>query len=194
LDEVESVLKIKTAPVTWPIGMGRDLRGIYHLLEDRIYAYEAAERGRAGNNRTIEKLTSDEAREFLGDGWQAFVDEVELVAGATERFDPEAYRAGIQTPVFFGSAISNFGVEELLAFFVTHAPAPLARHTDRAHPDRVCVQDSGEHGPAASRSHRFHATVFGSLSTRYAAVSLASRQGSACGRCADLHGSRPRAS
>jgi peptide chain release factor 3 len=131
LDEVESVLKIKTAPVTWPIGMGRELRGIYHLLEDRIYAYEAAERGRAGNNRTIERLASDEAREFLGDGWQAFVDEVELVGGATERFEPEAYRAGIQTPVFFGSAISNFGVEELLAFFVTHAPAPLARHTEQ---------------------------------------------------------------
>ncbi len=131
LDEVESVLKIKTAPVTWPIGMGRELRGIYHLLEDRIYVYEAAERGRAGNNRTIEKLVSDEAREFLGDGWQAFVDEVELVAGATERFDHEAYRAGTQTPVFFGSAISNFGVEELLTFFVTHAPAPLARHAEQ---------------------------------------------------------------
>ncbi len=131
LDEVEQVLKIKTAPVTWPIGMGRELRGIYHLLEDRIYVYEAAEKGRAGSNRVIEQLASDAAHELLGEGWQALVDEVALVSGATERFDPEAYRAGLQTPVFFGSAISNFGVQELLAVFVRHAPAPLTRHSEQ---------------------------------------------------------------
>jgi peptide chain release factor 3 len=130
LDEIERVLKIKTTPVTWPIGMGRELRGIYHLPEDRIYVYEAAERGRAGTNRTIERLASGEARELLGDGWQHFVDEVELVRGATAAFDIKAYRAGLQSPVFFGSAISNFGVEELLASFVQHAPAPLARHSE----------------------------------------------------------------
>jgi peptide chain release factor 3 len=131
LDEVESVLRIKTAPVTWPIGMGRELRGIYHLLEDRIYVYEAAEKGRAGTNRVIDRLDSDAARELLGAGWQAYVDEVELVGGATEAFDPGAYRAGRQTPVFFGSAISNFGVEELLTAFVRHAPAPLTRHSEQ---------------------------------------------------------------
>src|SRR6185503_3607295 len=65
LDEVESVLKIRTAPVTWPIGMGRDLAGIYHLLLDRVYAYAAGERGRVGENLIIDKLASDEAQEFL---------------------------------------------------------------------------------------------------------------------------------
>src|SRR4029077_21228497 len=58
---------------------------------------------------------------------QAFADEIELVRGATPSFELEAYRAGRQTPVFFGSAISNFGVEELLRSFVTHAPGPLPR-------------------------------------------------------------------
>src|ERR1700744_2610767 len=67
LDEIEKVLKIRTTPVTWPIGMGRDLRGIYHLTEDRIYAYEAAEKGRLGENRAIEGLASPEAQEFLGE-------------------------------------------------------------------------------------------------------------------------------
>jgi peptide chain release factor 3 len=129
LDEIEKVLKIRTAPVTWPIGMGRDLKGIYHLLEDRIYAYLAGERGRAGENRIIDGLNSAEAREFLGDGAQAFADEIELVQGATDAFDVEAYRAGRQTPVFFGSAINNFGVEELLAAFTAHAPGPLPRET-----------------------------------------------------------------
>jgi peptide chain release factor 3 len=129
LDEIEKVLGIRTTPVTWPIGMGRELRGIYHLLEDRIYVYAAGEKGRVGENRTIDRLASEEAREFLGDLAGPFGEEIELVKGATETFDAEAYRAGRQTPVFFGSAINNFGVEELLSSFTTHAPAPLARET-----------------------------------------------------------------
>src|SRR6516162_7936664 len=102
LDEIESVLRIATAPVTWPIGMGRELRGIYHLIEDRIYVYAAGERGRVGENLTIDGLESDAAREFLGDERKAFAEEIELVKGATARFDIESYRAGRQTPVFFG--------------------------------------------------------------------------------------------
>jgi peptide chain release factor 3 len=127
LDEIEEVLKIHCAPVTWPIGMGRDLKGIYHLLEDRIYVYTEAERGRAGTNLVIEGLASPAAREFLGDDLHALVDEIELVRGATQRFEPVAYLAGRQTPVFFGSAINNFGVEELLSAFVERAPGPLPR-------------------------------------------------------------------
>ena len=127
LDEIERVLKIQCAPITWPVGMGRELKGIYHLLEDRIYVYEAGERGRVGDNRVIEGLKSDEAAELFGDAAQGFADEIELVKGATATFDAAAYRAGRQTPVFFGSAISNFGVEELLSSFVTHAPGPLPR-------------------------------------------------------------------
>src|SRR6516225_6214518 len=113
LDEIESVLRIGTAPVTWPIGMGRELRGIYHLIE----------------NRTILHLASTEAREFLGTEARAFAEEIELVKGATHTFDREAYRSGRQTPVFFGSAINNFGVEELLSSFTTNAPGPLPRAT-----------------------------------------------------------------
>src|ERR1700729_575081 len=129
LDEIEKVLKITTAPVTWPIGMGRSLQGIYHPLEDRIYAYAAAGRGRVGENRRIDGLESPEAREFLGSAADEFLAEIELVKGATQAWDMEAYRAGRQTPVFFGSAINNFGVEELLAAFTAHAPGPLARPT-----------------------------------------------------------------
>ena len=127
LDEIERVLKIQTAPITWPIGMGRELKGIYHLLEDRVYVYEAGERGRVGDNRVIEGLRSAQARELLADQAEAFIAEVELVRGATAAFDREAYRAGRQSPVFFGSAISNFGVEELLRAFVSESPGPLPR-------------------------------------------------------------------
>jgi peptide chain release factor 3 len=129
LDEIERVLKIACAPVTWPIGMGRDLKGIYHFLEDRIYVYTAGERGRAGTNLVIDRLASAEAQQFLGDAARTLHEEIELVRGATHRFDPQAYLAGRQTPVFFGSAINNFGVEELLGAFVEHAPPPRPRET-----------------------------------------------------------------
>jgi peptide chain release factor 3 len=129
LDEVETVLKIRCAPVTWPIGMGRDLKGIYHLLEDRIYVYVPAEKGRAGEHRVIDGLASAAAHGLLGDRSDALRDEIELVRGATASFDRASYLAGRQTPVFFGSAINNFGVDELLTAFVEHAPGPLPRAT-----------------------------------------------------------------
>ena len=129
LDEIERVLGIATAPVTWPIGMGRDLKGIYHLAEDRIYVYEAGERGRVGENQIIDGLHSEAGRELLGDDAARFDNEIELVRGATQAFEMPAYLAGRQTPVFFGSAISNFGVEELLKAFTTFAPGPQPRGT-----------------------------------------------------------------
>ena len=71
LDEIESVLKIQCAPITWPIGMGRDLLGVYHLIEDRIYVYVPVEKGRVGTHETIDGIASAEAREFLGDRYAA---------------------------------------------------------------------------------------------------------------------------
>ena len=184
LDEIERVLRISCAPVTWPIGMGRALQGIYHLLEDRIYAYQAAEKGRAGTNEIIDGLDSAEATEFLGDMADAYRDEIELVRGASHTFDLEAYRAGRQTPVFFGSAINNFGVTELLSAFVEYAPAPLAARDDdassrsaRGRALRLRVQDPGEHGPGPPRPHRVHAHLLRSLPQGHEAVSRAPRQG-----------------
>jgi len=127
LDEIERVLQVQTAPVTWPIGMGRELKGIYHLAEDRVYVYEAGERGRIGGNRIIDGLHSPAARALLAAEHARFVEEVELVRGASALFEPAAYLAARQTPVFFGSAVNNFGIEELLRAFVRHAPAPLPR-------------------------------------------------------------------
>jgi peptide chain release factor 3 len=129
IDEIEKVLKLTVAPVTWPIGMGRELMGTYHMVEDRIYVYEAGERGRMGDLSYIDRLDSPEAEAFLGDRAAQFREEVDLVRGASQAFDVAAYLAGRQTPVFFGSAISNFGVQELLESFTRHAPGPLERAT-----------------------------------------------------------------
>ncbi len=129
LDEIERVLGISCAPVTWPIGMGRALKGIYHIGEDRIYAYDAARGGRVGRNRIIDGIDSAAAGEFLGADAAAVRSEVELLRGAAPGFDRQAYLEARQTPVFFGSAINNFGVEELLSQFVKHAPPPRPRPT-----------------------------------------------------------------
>ena len=129
LDEVERVLGIRCAPVTWPIGMGRSLKGVYHLLDDSIRLYQPGKAGRLGESRTIQGLDSDEARAVLGDRADEFRDEVELVRGASHAFDVDAYLAGELTPAFFGSAINTFGIRELLDSFVAHAPAPRPRAT-----------------------------------------------------------------
>jgi peptide chain release factor 3 len=131
LDEIESVLGIHCAPITWPIGMGRSLKGVYHLQQDRIYLYHGGKRDRASERSVVEGLDSAEAADVLGGDLQAFRDEIELVRGACPEFDLEEYLAARQTPVFFGSALSNFGVKELLDEFVSHAPSPLPREAEQ---------------------------------------------------------------
>ena len=131
LDEIESVLKIQCSPITWPIGMGSSLKGVYHLLQDRIFLYDKVGREKAAEIRTIEGLHSDEASAVLGDIADDFRDEVELVKGACPELSIEDYLAAKQSPVFFGSAIANFGVRELLDEFVEHAPSPQPHESEQ---------------------------------------------------------------
>jgi peptide chain release factor 3 len=135
LDEIESVLGIQCSPVTWPIGMGRSLKGVYHLLEDRIYLYEKVGREKAAEIRSVDRLDSAEAGAVLGDQADAFREEVELVKGACPELSIDDYLAAGQTPVFFGSAISNFGVRELLDEFVRHAPPPQPHESEQREVD-----------------------------------------------------------
>jgi peptide chain release factor 3 len=109
--------------------MGRGLRGVYNFAEDRIYLYQPAARGRAGETKTIDGLQSEAARSAIGDELETFEEEVALVRGATHPFELAGYLAGRQTPVFFGSALTNFGVRELLDQFVIWAPPPRARES-----------------------------------------------------------------
>jgi len=130
LDEIESTLKIQCSPVTWPIGMGRELKGVYHLLKDRIYLYTAAGRENISQIEVIDGLASSAAEEILGDDAGKFRDEIELVRGACPELSIEDYLAAKQSPVFFGSAITNFGVQELLDAFVEYAPPPKPRESE----------------------------------------------------------------
>ncbi|MGD8429572.1 MAG: peptide chain release factor 3 [Ectothiorhodospiraceae bacterium] len=130
MDEVEEVLKIRCAPVTWPIGMGKSFRGVFHLLDDRVHLFSATHSGKALEGETVEGLDNPRLDELLGGQAEQLREEVELIREASNEFDVDAYLRGELTPVFFGSAINNFGIRELLDRFVEHAPPPQPRETD----------------------------------------------------------------
>jgi peptide chain release factor 3 len=128
LDEIESVLKIQCAPVTWPIGMGKRLKGVYHLLDDTVHLYETGRNFTRQDSTILKGLDAPELERRIGaDALAELREELELVRGASHPFDVARYLAGAQTPVFFGSAVNNFGVQPLLDFFVAHAPSPRPR-------------------------------------------------------------------
>jgi peptide chain release factor 3 len=129
LDEIEEILKIKCAPITWPIGMGKRFKGIYHILNDAVHLYEPGKNSERQDINVIESLDNPQLDKILGDDVAELRDEIELVQGASHEFDIEAYLKGELTPVSFGSAINNFGVNELLEQFVKTAPPPLSRST-----------------------------------------------------------------
>jgi len=130
LDEVEDVLKMRCAPVTWPIGMGQGLKGVYHLLENRVYLYTPSRDGKLPRKETIDGLGPEAEAKLGSHVIEQLREEVELIQGVYDPLDLEEYLAGRQTPVFFGTALTNFGVRELLDHFVENAPGPQDRETD----------------------------------------------------------------
>jgi len=129
LDEVEDILNIKCAPVTWPIGMGKRFKGVFDLRTETTHLYSATHGGKIQEGEVIEGLDNPRLDELVGDQADELRDEIELVRGASHELDLEAYARGELTPVFFGSAINNFGVKELLDAFAMYAPCPLGRTT-----------------------------------------------------------------
>jgi peptide chain release factor 3 len=129
LDEIEAVLDIQGAPINWPIGMGQFFKGVYNLYTDTIHCYRKGQGSVLHEDIRIEGLDSDEARSLLGDEYEDFREEIELVRGASHEFDLEQFLAGKLSPVFFGTALGNFGVREMLDDFVQWAPSPQGRET-----------------------------------------------------------------
>jgi peptide chain release factor 3 len=127
LDEVESVLNIQCAPVTWPLGMGKTFRGVYHLLRDEILLFAAGEERADQDFEVVKGIDNPRLMEMFPLEIERLKAEVELLQGASHPFDLAAFLAGTQTPVFFGSAINNFGVREILNALLDWAPAPSAR-------------------------------------------------------------------
>ncbi|MCW8128628.1 peptide chain release factor 3 [Microbulbifer halophilus] len=130
MDEIEEVLNIQAAPINWPLGSGQHFKGVYNLYTDTIHVFKQGQGHTIPEDTRIEGLDSAEADELLGEDADEIREEIELVRGATHEFNLEDYLAGKLTPVFFGTALGNFGVREMLDGFVEWAPGPQPRETD----------------------------------------------------------------
>ncbi|MCG8313846.1 MAG: peptide chain release factor 3, partial [Pseudomonadales bacterium] len=130
LDEIEEILKIKCAPVSWPIGMGKLFKGVYNMLEDTTYLYQTGQGHTIQEVRAIKGIDNPELDEAVGDLAGDLREELELVQGASHEFDLDEFLTGKLTPVFFGTALGNFGVDHMLDGLVQWAPKPQGRATE----------------------------------------------------------------
>ena len=126
LDEIETSLGMPAAPLTWPIGSGREFKGVFDFRTERIRLFEPGEDRLPTDVREIE-FNDPEAPGLLGERFAEALHESEIVRSAGTAFDRAAFLAGAQTPIFFGSAINNFAVKEVLDALVDFAPPPSPR-------------------------------------------------------------------
>jgi peptide chain release factor 3 len=131
LDQIERVLGISAAPMNWPLGDGPDFRGVFDLEANSVLLYERQARGRRTTPVMVASADAPELTELVGERRQGeLIEAIEIITGAGTRFDREMYRTAKQTPVFFGSALNDFGVEPFLHALLTLAPSPGPRDAD----------------------------------------------------------------
>ncbi|MCI9278980.1 peptide chain release factor 3 [bacterium D16-50] len=145
LDDIEKELGIATCPVNWPIGSGKEFKGVYDRESKCVISYSGTEKGTKEGTATEVSVAEESAlRELIGDqAADKLLEEIELLDGASAEFDLEAVRAGDLTPVCFGSALTNFGVEIFLKHFLDMATTPLPRRAD------IGLVDPAENGFSA---------------------------------------------
>jgi len=133
LDEIEEKLALEVTPANWPIGMGRDFKGVYSLFNDEIVLMD---RGATEPALSVSGYQDEQIKALVDAGrYQDFVEGVEMAKGVCPDFDLQSYRDGVMTPVFFGSAINNFGVRELLDGVKDFAPSPRPQKTEQRQVD-----------------------------------------------------------
>ncbi len=138
LDEIEEKLKIKVRPLSWPISMGKSFKGVYNLYEHELHLFEARKNKLTEDGIKIENIEDVVVEEAIGEDYASQLrEDVELVNGVYPEFEIDAYLGGSLVPVFFGSAVNNFGVKELLDTFINIAPPPVPRATE----ERVIAPD-----------------------------------------------------
>ena len=137
LADIEEKLQIECTPMSWPIGMGKNFKGVYSLYKKEINLFKAGAKTNDFDTVKINDLNDPKLDELLGSQADELRDDIELLEGAADPFNLEQFLRGSQTPVFFGSAVNNFGVKELLDAFVELSPAPGPREAVErtVHPD-----------------------------------------------------------
>ena len=157
VDDIESTLGIAAAPVNWPIGSAERFRGVYDIQNQTLHRYEREAQGQYRAPVSLSSLDDPDARELIGEEQFAhFRESLDVVRAAGTPFDMDAYRAGLQTPVFFGSALTNFGLEPFLQALIDLAPPPQA-HTG----------DTGVIGPTDDRFTGFVFKIQGNMDPRH---------------------------
>ena len=136
LDEIEKELKILLHPLSWPINSGKDFKGVYSLYDKSLLLFNANQKATAEDSVQIDTLDDPLLNNLVGEkDADQLRDDASLIDGVYGSFDNEAYLSGIKAPVFFGSAINNFGVKELLDTFIRISPEPRSRDTTARHVD-----------------------------------------------------------
>ncbi len=125
--EIEDKLQIECTPLSWPIGMGKRFKGVYNLYQKQLHLFTPGRETRSDEGIVISDLGDTALDDLLGDQAGELREDIALLEGAANPFEIDHYLQGSQTPVFFGSAINNFGVREMLDAFVELAPAPGKR-------------------------------------------------------------------
>ena len=129
LDDIEKELGIATCPINWPIGSGKNFKGVYDRAHQQVHVFSDTEKGTKEGEDTV--LNMEEAEQYVGEELFAQLnDEIELLDGASAEFDQEQVDKGLLSPVFFGSALTNFGVEIFLKHFLKMTSSPLPRKAD----------------------------------------------------------------
>ncbi len=130
LDEIEEKLGLSVCPLSWPIGMGAEFKGVYNIWESNLKLFTEAKKQKIGEALQIDSLEDSAMDDLVGKEHALNLrEELALITGVYPDFEKDAYLSGAISPVFFGSALNNFGVEELLNCFVDIAPPPLPKHT-----------------------------------------------------------------
>ena len=135
LDELEEKLNIKVRPMTWPIGIGATFKGVYNLGDSSLNLFESSKTKISKDVTKISSLNDPKLDELIGTQADQLREDVELVEGVYDQLDNEAYLRGEIAPVFFGSAVNNFGIQEMLDQFIEIAPTPRARETNEGEVD-----------------------------------------------------------
>jgi peptide chain release factor 3 len=130
LDEIEDKLQISVCPLSWPVGMGKEFKGVYNLLEKKFVLFQSHGRQDSDGAIEISDLSDPRLDDLLGIFADKLREDVELITGVYPAFNEEEYLSGHVTPVLFGSALNNFGVQEILDCFIKFAPPPSHRQTD----------------------------------------------------------------
>ncbi|MGY3459560.1 peptide chain release factor 3 [Bradyrhizobium sp. LM3.4] len=180
LDEIEKTLALDTTPMTWPVGRGREFLGTYDVVNGGVRLLEGGG-AKTGAAQQIE--IAELAKLNANLDVSAVKDELDLVTAASKPFELEAFREGHLTPVYFGSALRNFGVGDLLQGLGMFAPEPRAQESDqrrveahRSAHERLRVQDPGQHGSESPRPHRLCASVLRQAQPRHEGEARAHRQ------------------